>query len=488
MAQAVMAGPAAFQRIVLKQKPYSKQEEICQSVLDRPVTVVAACNGSGKTFNAAALCVWWLLRWNDSKVITTSATDKQVKTQLWGEIHTILQKLPVRLPGDPLQKDIQLGPQNWMTGISTNETVNFQGYHGGHVLFVGDEAPGILSGIYNAIEGNMSGGFIRVLYQGNPVDPSGPFFAMCKNPGPDTNVIWIDSFDTPNLQREDGSGPLSLEELLAMPEDKDGPLDWFAEGYGNLTGRRWVRDRFYKWGGTWVDGVPSIDSPISEWWPRVRGRFPSQSTDSLITLGWIEDAEKRTAPDDGALDVQCGFDPGGSGRDKSVLMIRCGDEPLAEIEWQEPDHDKLASNVANACRPYWDRIFAFCIDSAGIGYSLGFALRKKGLPVVWINAGWGATKPTRFYLLRSQIFWQLRERFRSGRIAGKIAAQAKEELSQIRYRMTGHSQIYVERKDEMEARGMASPNHADAWALAFCQSPHSFRRRTKLRVSPRRLK
>ncbi|MDE3073787.1 MAG: hypothetical protein KGJ86_00025 [Chloroflexota bacterium] len=483
MAQAVLAGPSVFQRVILKQTPYGKQEEINESVLKFPVTMVPACNGSGKTYNAAALCVWWLLRWKDAKVLTTSATDMQVRTQLWGEVHTILEKLPIRLGKDALQKGIFLGPQNWMAGIATNETVNFQGFHGGHVLFVGDEAPGLLAGIFNAIEGNRSGGFIRVLYQGNPVDPSGPFFLNCKNPGPDTNVIWIDAFDTPNLQREDGSGPLELQELLELPEDR---LDWTAPGYENLTTRRWVRDVFYKWGGTWVDSIPSVDSPVSEWWPRVRGRFPSQSTDSLINLAWIEDADKRTPPVQDLPDVQCGFDPGGAGRDKSVLVIRCGDEKLDELEWQEPDHDKLATYVANACRPYWDRISAFCLDSAGIGYSLGFALRKKGLPVIWINAGWGATNPKRFYLLRSQIYWQLRERFRSGRIAGRISVQAREELSQIRWRLTGHSQVYVERKDEMEARGMPSPNHADAWALAFCQSPHSYRRRTKLRVGGRK--
>ena len=61
-------------------------------------------------------------------------------------------------------------------GFSTNQGENFQGYHGKQVLIIGDEAPGIEPGIFDAIAGIMAGGSVHVVLAGNPSVPSGPFF------------------------------------------------------------------------------------------------------------------------------------------------------------------------------------------------------------------------------------------------------------------------------------------------------------------------
>ena len=43
-------------------------------------------------------------------------------------------------------------------GISTNEGIRLQGFHAKKVLFVIDEAPGVLIDIYEAMEGIRAGG------------------------------------------------------------------------------------------------------------------------------------------------------------------------------------------------------------------------------------------------------------------------------------------------------------------------------------------
>jgi len=47
------------------------------------------------------------------------------------------------------------GDNNFAHGLATNRAENFQGYHAGHVLILADEAPGIESGIWDAIDGVM---------------------------------------------------------------------------------------------------------------------------------------------------------------------------------------------------------------------------------------------------------------------------------------------------------------------------------------------
>jgi hypothetical protein len=49
-----------------------------------------------------------------------------------------------------------------------------------------------------------------------------------------------------------------------------------------LVTRRWVYEHYHEWGE---------DSP--RWESRVRGEFPSQAEDALISLKWIEAASER---------------------------------------------------------------------------------------------------------------------------------------------------------------------------------------------------
>jgi tRNA(Met) C34 N-acetyltransferase TmcA len=73
--------PVEFQRTQLRRKLWAKQREILHSVATRPLTTVKGCHASGKTFSAAGLPLWWLVRYRrNSKVFVTAPTERQVKT------------------------------------------------------------------------------------------------------------------------------------------------------------------------------------------------------------------------------------------------------------------------------------------------------------------------------------------------------------------------------------------------------------------------
>jgi hypothetical protein len=65
----------------------------------------------------------------------------QVERLLWGEIRKSVKTSTIPYP-KPSKTRLELGPNRYAMGLSTNEGVRFQGWHG-KILIVIDEAPGV---------------------------------------------------------------------------------------------------------------------------------------------------------------------------------------------------------------------------------------------------------------------------------------------------------------------------------------------------------
>ena len=229
--QRLIKDPSSFAERVLGYDLWSKQKEILQpsafadscalipklwaawlSVATRRRTAVKACHASGKTLAAAAAVLWWITYHMDGIVVTTAPSWTQVEKVLWGEIWSAIYGARIGYP-KPSATEIRLGPNRYAIGLSTNEGVRFQGFHGS-VLIVLDEAPGVLPEIWEAIEGIRAGGDVRVLALGNPTISSGPFYDAFTSNREDWNLITIPAFATPNLRG------LTVESLLELTEEE----------------------------------------------------------------------------------------------------------------------------------------------------------------------------------------------------------------------------------------------------------------------------
>ena len=252
--------PVEFSRRAFGHQHWGVQADILRSVATNPRTAVKACHASGKTFCAAAAVLWWITAHPDGIAVTTAPTWTQVERVLWGEIRKSLGQSRIHYP-QPTRTRLELGPNRYAMGLSTNEGVRFQGWHG-KILIVIDEAPGVRPDIFEAIEGIRAGGDVRVLALGNPVISSGPFYDSFSVNREAWSLFTIGAFDTPNL------AGLDLESLLALSEDE---LDHTVRPY--LTTRRWVKEKYLEWG-------PGHAS----WESRVLGNFPKQAQDALISL------------------------------------------------------------------------------------------------------------------------------------------------------------------------------------------------------------
>jgi hypothetical protein len=435
----IIENPCSFAQVILGHQVWSRQGEILQSVARYPRTAVKACHASGKTFTAAEAVLWWITHYPEAIAVTTAPTWTQVERLLWGEIREAVMRSTISYP-KPTATTLQLGPSRYAIGLSTNEGVRFQGFHG-NVLIVLDEAPGILPEIWEAIEGIRAGGDVRVLALGNPTISSGPFYDAFTTAREGWNLITISAFDTPNLEG------ISLEHLLELEEDE---LDRNSHPF--LTTRRWVREKYAEWG----PGHPL-------WEARVLGNFPAQSEDALFSLAWLEAAKGR---DTGEGEWHAGVDVAGPGEDETVVCVRRG--PRVELlrAWsnKEPRGDVLA-----ALRPYQGQLKNVNVDSVGMGYYFAQHLRDHNLPVTEVNVGEAAHDREKYANSKAERYWGLRLRAEAGDLAGLRDEKTIGQLVGIRYRHNSRGQIVIESKEEGRKRGVKSPDRAEAVMLAFAE-------------------
>jgi hypothetical protein len=110
------------------------------------------------------------------------------------------------------------------------------------------------------------------------------------------------------------------------------------------------------------------------------------------------------------------------------------------------------------------------VDDVGVGGGVVDRLREQRHPAVGLNGGQRPRDRQRFVNARAEWYWGLRERFEHGEIdidpADEVLA---EQLCSIRYKLDSAGRIQIESKEEMRPRGIASPDRADALALAFAE-------------------
>ena len=413
----ILLDPVFCASSVLKASLWLKQEEILRSVDRHPRTAVKACHASGKTYVAAVATLWWLITHPNGIVLTTAPTWLQVERVLWPEIHAAVARAKYAFPR-PSAIKLEMGPNRYAIGVSTNEGVRFQGFHG-DVLIILDEAPGVLPEIYEAIEGIRASGYVRVLALGNPVISSGPFYDAFTENRATWNLITISAFDTPNL------AGLTPESLLKL---SDHELDLNPCPY--LTTRRWVKEKYLEWG----PGHPL-------WESRVLGNFPTQSDDALLSLTCLEQAKLRT---EGDGEVYAGIDVGGPGEAETVLCVRRGPRIVLLKGWNKAC---AWGDVVAALQPFKGELKRVAVDSVGIGFGMAQHLDDLGFPVSYVNAGASARDSVKYVNFKAEMYWDFRLRAESGQLSGLTDEPTIAQLVGIRYSHNSRGQVVIESKD-----------------------------------------
>ena len=439
--------PPFFNEWILGGSFWSKQEEIILSVRDNRYTTVRACHDVGKTYIASRTALWFLYSHPQSIVVTTAPTMRQVENLLWRELRSAHESSKQKLGGEPLKTRLDIAPDWYAIGASSGDPDKLQGFHAasGDILIIIDEAAGVNEDAFEAIEGMMTSEKARMLMIGNPTSDSGSF-RESHHSWDYSNKIHISVFDTPNFVN---NGIRTIEDL------KDVNLDNVEIVSPWLVSPRWAFEKIDSWG---------IDSPMFQ--ARVLGNFPSESTNTIIPLNYLElayEKEHRDKLKEKGGPLRLGVDPARFGNDETVITPRYGGYiPEQEISFKEGT-TATAGRILQFSSP---RPVFIGIDVDGLGGGVYDTLADAnidGIAEIHNNAKAlpDATGLT-FANLASQLWWRARELFIAGELAIPKDDKLIMQLSTRKYKFTGRG-LTVESKDYWKARYKGkSPDRADS--------------------------
>jgi len=429
--------PVGFIRVILEDRPWTIQTRIAESVRDNTNTAVPSCFGSGKDWIAARLALWWTA--TGGIVVATSNSFPQLRDIFWRELRTAHKNGD--LPGKPswgndLRWDLD---GSWAIGRKPDDTdpEGLQGIHGKRVLVIIDEANGVSEQLWTATKGLIVNEQSRRLAIGNPYEPAGPFFEACKTST--WNVIPISVFDTPNWTDE------------PVPE----------KAQTELVSKFWLEER-RKEG---LEGTP--------WWQaKVLGQFPDTQSNAVIPLQWIELARVREPYTDAR--EWAGLDVARFGSDDSVLVEGNGNAPESVTIIHGQDTMAVAGMGASFLQR---RRGALAVDVIGVGAGVVDRIREQRLPgrLLDVNVADAPLRDPELLLnLRAQLWWDVRQQLDPqnselslARLDESHYQRLRAELTAPTYRMTSSGKVQIESKEEMKARGLPSPDLADAFNLAI---------------------
>lgn len=333
--------------------------KVMLSVRDNRKTAATSGHGTGKTFGFSIIALWMLYSLEDTVVITTATSWTTVEKQIWGELHERFQKAKLPLPGRLTGTELKLGPKWYATGLSTNEPERIQGFHSKRVVVLIDEATGYPEDLWDSLESLCVGPNDRILAMGNPTNISSKFKRVCDSGS--YNLLRLDGYDHPNVIHNDPYIVL-----------------------GAIT-REWIADRLLEYGAE--------DAPM--FLARVRGQWPKQSTDSLISQTVIETAQtwdvRHGKHDDLPTEIHAiskdvthegkgvslGLDVAGPGADLCVLTA-CEEGRIRILWWTV--HRELMETVGKvlrSIREYGGRVRALAVDDS-VAWDVPVFVRRQG--------------------------------------------------------------------------------------------------------------
>jgi hypothetical protein len=441
-------GPDAWQREQLK--------AIGDTLTANPFTPVfdltASGHGIGKSTEVCWVNHWALMTHEDTRGVITANTETQLRTKTWAEMakwHSLLNFELLRqlfiLEGTSIHSSQPGHERTWRIDAipwSERNPEAFAGLHnaGKRIILTFDEASAIADTIWEVAEGALTDAETEILWlgYGNPTRNTGRFREGIA--GRHRHRFSHRQIDSREVKRTN-------KELLKS----------WIETYGD-------------------------DSDFVR--VRVKGQFPRASSMQFIGSDLVQGARTREIVPGLVSDpVIFGVDCARFGDDHSTLAIRKGRDARSVPwkRWYKQDAMLLAGDVAiEAERWKPDAIF---VDAGNIGAAVVDRLRqlfssgggKPKFPVyeVWFGgtgreAIWSGDMRVKTMNKRSEMWTNMRAWLATGAIPDEDDIET--DLTGVEYGYgPDQTSIQLEKKEHMKARGLASPDDADALACTFAE-------------------
>lgn len=405
---------------------------------DSPRHSIRSGHGTGKGATLAILALWFVSTHYDAKAVVTANSQDQLRDNNWPEIRKWHRQLPEELR-DQIQIDeerlyIKGAPEMVFAVRRTASKSNpeaLQGVHAQFVLYLIDEASGIIDIVFEVAQGSLSThGAMAVLFS-NPTKTSGYFY------------------DTHHKLRHRWKC-----------------WRWNSEDVPRARGH--IEDVIASWGKN-----------SNKYRVRVLGEFPTQDDETVIPLDKVLAAKGRDVRMSDVWPVW-GVDVGRFGDDPSTLVARQGNTLLTNYlrEWLGLDGAQVAGRVIALYKeaPNHEKPKEIVVDVIGIGASVYDILRLDGSPVRTIVRGCNVAETTAVseedYRLRDELWFRGRAWFAAldcvipidpTPAQNALVEKMISELTGPTYDYMGNGKRKVESKADLKKRGVPSPNLADAF-------------------------
>ena len=418
--------PVLFVSSVLGADPQAWQREALEAVRDSPRVAAKSGHGVGKSALLSWVILWYLIT-RPCRIVCTANSANQLNQVLWSEIQKWARKMPKGLQSQlEITSDkitVKGVDSSCHARVSRKENPEaLQGFHHERLLFVIDECSGVDDIVFEVAQGALSTAGSKILMVGNPTRNSGYFY---------------DAFNR-NSHR--------WHKMTVSCEDADYVSEDFIE-----------------------DMKQQYGEDSSTFAIRVKGEFPTDSADSLISRHLVESAVSRDVEPMMVAPIY-GLDCSRFGGDRTALAKRQGNVLIEPIKgWQGKDLMETVGIVLaeyESCS-YMDRPSEICVDSIGIGAGVVDRLRELGLPARGVNVAESPSLGNRYQRLRDELWFKTREWFEARDCKIPDQDELISEISSLKFKILSSGKFKAEGKDEMKKRGLRSPDLADALVLTF---------------------
>jgi hypothetical protein len=433
---AKFSGPRKWQREILRDIAKHIKTNEGKANMDTLREAVSSGRGIGKSALVSWLILWMLTTRIGSTVIVSANSEAQLRSVTWGELTkwqamiinshwweiSATKIVPAQWLTELVERDLKKGTRYWAAEGKLWSEENPDAYAGVHnhdgMMLIFDEASGIADSIWSVGAGFFTENILDRYWFAfsNPRRNSGYFFETFNSKRDFWQTRQIDA------RTVEGTDKQVYEQIIAE--------------YGE----------------------DSIQARVE-----VYGDFPSAGEDQFISPMIVEDAFKRPRYKDETAPIVIGVDPARGGLDSTVIVVRRGRDIVAIKRYKGEDTMSIVGRVIDAIDEYKPTLTV--IDEGGLGYGILDRLTEQRYKVRGVNFGWKAKNPVMWGNKRAEMWGAMREWLKTASIPQD--KMLKDDLIGPMKKPNSAGTIFLEGKKEMKARGLASPDAADALAVTF---------------------
>ncbi len=271
-----------------------------------------------------------------------------------------------------------------------------------------------------------------------------------------------------------------LIEGFRLDEEEQTLFDFYSSDGLTLEHLAWRRIK--------INSSNDIDSAkerfYSEYPMTADEAFRNPVADVFINAKYVMRARKNDIDSDTPLII--GVDPAISDKDKTAIMRRRGRKVYALETFRNHNTMEIAGRVAEIIRH--EKPNKVYIDCIGIGAGIVDRLQEYGFDMVeGINVGRTANNKKRYANLRAELW----DEMKSWLYQNELPVQIPDDddlhgaLCSLGYSYRVNGQLLIESKDDLRARGMPSPDEADALSLTFFGGVYGLDTQAPMVIIPR---